>query len=99
MGLGKRFSAFSPLGNRERMEFEIIALAESYQWDPETVRKLPCSRRHRYLKMREMIIDSQKNQGSHEFGGNYKTGLDNKGEKGKFTQQGGGIPVGGTGIY
>ena len=39
------------------MEQEIILLAEAYNWDPKSIEKLPVSRRHRYLKMREIIVD------------------------------------------
>jgi hypothetical protein len=56
---GPRFFSFLPLGNRAKIEHDCICLAEAYQWDPDVVMKLPVSRRHRFIKLREMIIDSR----------------------------------------
>lgn len=52
---GPRFFAFLPLGNKARMEYEIIFLAEAYKWDPLTIKRMTCSERHRYVKMKEAI--------------------------------------------
>lgn len=51
-----------PIGSRARLEHDCICLAEAYQWDPEVVMRLPVSRRHRFIKIREMIVDKQKGQ-------------------------------------
>ena len=48
-----------PLGSRARLEHDILCLAEAYNWSPDQVMALPCSRRHRLIKMREMIVDAQ----------------------------------------
>lgn len=57
---GPRFFAFLPLGNKARLENEIIFLAEAYKWDPLTIKKMTCSERHRYVKMKEAIAHEEK---------------------------------------
>ena len=56
---GPRFGAFRPLGSRALLEYDILCLAEAYQWDPLTVMKMPSSQRHRFVKMREQIATEQ----------------------------------------
>lgn len=56
---GPRFFAFLPLGNRARMENEILFLAQYYQWDPLTVKRMFCSERHRYVKAKKAILEEE----------------------------------------
>jgi hypothetical protein len=57
---GPRFYAFLPFGSRSQLEHDTLCLAEGYQWDPLTVKKMACSERHRYVKMKEAIAAEQK---------------------------------------
>lgn len=61
MALGPRFHAFLPCGSRARLESDIICLMEAYGLSYTDIMSMPCSRRHRLIKMREMIVDAQKN--------------------------------------
>jgi hypothetical protein len=43
------------------LEYDWLALLESdYKIGYEDFLKMPCSRRHRLIKMREMVVDAQK---------------------------------------
>ena len=63
---GPRFSAFHPLGSRAQLEFDILCLAEAYKWDPITVTQMPSSQRHRYVKMKEQIVQERNAKASNQ---------------------------------
>lgn len=51
--------AFLPVGSRARLEHDALCLFEAYQMPYDSVMSMPCSRRHRFIKMREMVIEQQ----------------------------------------
>ena len=57
---GPRFGAFKPLGSRAQLEYDTLCLAEAYHWDPITVKLMPSSQRHRFVKMKEQIVEEQR---------------------------------------
>jgi hypothetical protein len=59
---GPRFHAFLPLGSRSKLEYDTLALAQAFHWDPPTVKQMSCSERHRYVKMHAAIEAEQRAQ-------------------------------------
>lgn len=72
--------AFLPCGSRARLESDIVCLMEAYKLPYTDIMSMPCSRRHRLIKMREMIIEAQKNGGDATMAAptSFRTGLDNQ---------------------
>jgi hypothetical protein len=61
---GSRYHTFLPVGSRTRLESDIICLFEAYNQPYDDIMNMPSSRRHRLIKIREMIVDQQKSGSS-----------------------------------
>jgi len=66
LALGPRFSLFLPVGPRDRLEYECACMLEAYEQPYESIMAMPVSRRHRFIKIREAIVEKQGKNNSGE---------------------------------